>query len=159
MSTDAQCRTQTRRKSEDIALLRDSVVKFSDRSAGISPSRSFGEIDVDGFEIEHVDDEERDGGGVRESFEVVASASDPDLDREVAGAILAPNQCDSTWGDDGEGFWVLWVCRNGGWYAAAEDGGERGVHWNVCDGGVRTCWVRWLSIKTSEKSHRVSHGL
>lgn len=90
----------------------------------------------------------------------MASASDSDLDRELARACQRRSDLRPIFdGDDGQGF------RGGGFvkpevgYAAAEDGGERGVCWDVGDfrGLIRR--VQSLSYDTSEESGRINHGL
>ena len=70
----------------DIALLCYSVVDFAGGGAGLNPGSLVSHVDADLPEIKHVEDEEREGGNIRETLVVMAAASDSDLQTMILSA-------------------------------------------------------------------------
>lgn len=108
----------------------DFEVEFAEGGSGLDPGGVGGGVEVDGAEVEHVEDDEggSGGGGVGDAIEIVAAAADFELDFGEFGA----EDCGldvgvEEGGDDEERFW-----------------GGGGVEAAVADVGLEDGWVRWV---------------
>nr|GLL29037.1 hypothetical protein CR513_20005 [Ipomoea trifida] len=81
--SDSQARTKPRRKTKNLAFLRDSVVHFSDRRPGLDPSAVIRNINLNSPELHQINQDKRRRRfhlrRVRYPFVVMAAAADSEL--------------------------------------------------------------------------------
>lgn len=75
-----------RREPEDFAGFADLVVELPEACAGLNPGCLVGHVDIDVAEVKHVEDGERNTGDRSNALEVMASATDSDLEVLASGA-------------------------------------------------------------------------
>lgn len=86
MSAGSDGRANSGGEAEDSALLPNSVVQLAERGAGVDPDGLVGDVDGDGAELEHVEDDEGGVVDVGNAGVVVAAAADLELEAEGLGA-------------------------------------------------------------------------
>lgn len=86
MATDADGGANAGRETEGFAFGVYLVVELAELGTGLDPSGLGWEVDGDGPEVEHVEDNEGLVGDVGDSVVVVAAAADFELDVDGLGA-------------------------------------------------------------------------
>lgn len=128
MTADTDGGTNPSRVTENFTLLPNFVVNFPECGSGLNPGRFFGDVDGDGPEIGHIENDEIDIGNIGDTLVIVTPTSNFELNADFLRANhsrLDMGFCQ--WSDDYQWFGSRGGVETGVSNVSSENRSVRGI--------------------------------